>query len=102
MHNKSRIRPQPKRLEDLEYVYTNLKLLVEGKGKDKKKWYADNVDLEDLDSVLEEEFEAHGDLDLVGWDDGNLGVRDSYGGTNCSLDAPRRDHALGSKDEYSF
>jgi hypothetical protein len=56
MHNKSRNRLQPKRVEDLVYVYTNSRLLIEGKEKDEKKWYADNVDSEDSDSAPEEEF----------------------------------------------
>jgi hypothetical protein len=73
VHNKSRNRLQPKRAEDLVYVYTNSRLMAEGKDKDEKKWYADNVDSEDLDSAPEEEFEDHGDLDSDGMDDGNLG-----------------------------
>ena len=76
--------------------------MVEGKEKDKKKWYANNVDLEDSDSKFQEEFEDHGDLDLDGMDDGNLGVRGSYGGTNCSPYSPRWDHVLDPKDEYTF
>jgi hypothetical protein len=35
-------------------------------------------------------------------DDGNLGVRGSYGGTNRSPYALRRDRALDPEDEYSF
>jgi hypothetical protein len=53
--------------------------MAEGKDKDEKKWYADNVDSEDSDSAPEEEFEDHGDLNSDGIDDGNLGVRGSYG-----------------------
>jgi hypothetical protein len=102
VHNKSRNRLQPKRVEDLVYVYTNSRLLAEGKKKDKKKWYADNVDSEDSDSVPEEEFENHGDLDSDGWDDGNLGIRGSYGGMNHSPYIPRRDRALDSEDEFNF
>jgi hypothetical protein len=49
-----------------------------------------------------EEFENHGDLDLDSMDDGNLGVRGSYGGTNRSSYAPRQDRALDPEDEYSF
>jgi hypothetical protein len=79
VHNKSRNRLQPKRVEDLVYVYTNSRLMAEGKDKDEKKWYADNVDSEDSDSAPEEEFEDHGDLNSDGIDDGNLGVRGSYG-----------------------
>ena len=74
VHNKSRSRLQLQRTEDLVYIYTNSWLMVEGKEKDKKKWYANNVDLEDSDSKFQEEFEDHGDLDLDGMDDGNLGV----------------------------
>ena len=37
VHNKSRNKLQPKRAEDLVCVYTNLKLLAEGKKKDEKK-----------------------------------------------------------------
>jgi hypothetical protein len=102
VHNKSRKRLQPKRAEDLEYVYTNLRLLAEGKKKDEKKWYIDIVDIEDSDSLLEEEVEEHGDLDLDGWDNRNLGVRDSYGGTNHSPHAPGRDRARDLEDEYTF
>jgi hypothetical protein len=76
--------------------------MAEGKDKDKKKWYTDNVDSEDLDSVLEEEFEDHGDLDSDGMDDGNLGIRGSYGRTNRSPYSPWRDRALDPKDEYTF
>jgi hypothetical protein len=102
VHNKYRNRLQPKRAEDLVYVYTNSRLMAEGKEKDEKKWYADNVDLEDSDSTLEEEFEDHGDLDSDGMDDGNLRVRGSYRGTNRSPYSPRRDHVLDPEDEYSF
>jgi hypothetical protein len=89
VHNKSRNRLQPKRTKDLVYVYKSSRLLAEGKEKDEKKWYADNVDSEDSDYAPEEEVEEHGDLDSDGWDDGNLGVQDSYGGTNRSPHAPR-------------
>jgi hypothetical protein len=102
VHNKSRNRLQPKRAEDLVYVYTNSQLIAEGKEKDEKKWYANNVDSEDSDSALEEEFEDHGDLDSDGMDDGNLGIRGSYGGTNRSPYSPRRDRAIDPEDEYSF
>jgi hypothetical protein len=74
VHNKSRNRLQLKRIENLVYVYTNSRLMAEGKDKDEKKWYADNVDSEDSDSMPEEEFEDHGDLDSDGMDDGNLGI----------------------------
>jgi hypothetical protein len=96
VHNKSRNRLQPKRAEDLVYVYTNSRLMVEGKEMDKKKWYVDNVDSEDSNSTPEEEFEDHGDLDSDGMDDGNLG------GTNHSPYSPRRDRILDPEDEYSF
>jgi hypothetical protein len=102
VHNKSRNRLQPKRIEDLVYVYTNSRLMAEGKDKDEKKWYADNVDSEDLDFAPEEEFEDHGDLDSDGMDDGNLGVRGSYGGTNRSPYSPWRDRTVDPKDEYTF
>jgi hypothetical protein len=102
VHNKSRNRLQPKRAEDLVYVYTNLRLMAEGKDKDKKKWYADNVDLEDSDSAPGKEFEDHGDLDSDGMDDGSLKVGGSYGGTNRSPYSPRWDRALHPKDEYTF
>jgi hypothetical protein len=102
MYNKSRNRLQPKRAENLVYVYTNSRLMAEGKDKDEKKWYADNVDSEDSDSAPKEEFEDHGDLDSDGMDDGNLGIRGSYGGTNRSPYSPRRDRALDPKDEYTF
>ena len=36
MHNKSRNKLQPKRAENLVYVYTNSRLLVEGKEKDER------------------------------------------------------------------
>ena len=62
------------RIEDLIYVYTNSRLMAEGKDKDKKKWYANNVDSENSNSTPKEEFEDYGDLDLDGMDDGNLGI----------------------------
>jgi hypothetical protein len=93
VYNKFENRLQLKRAKDLVYVYTNSRLLAEEEEKDEKKWYADNVDSEDSDSAPEEEVEEHGDLDSDGWDDGNLGVRDSYGVTNRSPHAPRRDCA---------
>jgi hypothetical protein len=37
VHNKSWYRLQPNMAEDLVYVYTNLRLLAEGKEKDEKK-----------------------------------------------------------------
>ena len=74
MHNKSRNRLQPKKAKDLVCVYTNSRLMAKGKEKDKKRWYANNVDSKDLDSTPKEEFEDHGNLDLDGMDDGNLGI----------------------------
>ena len=102
MHNKSRNKLQPKKAKDLVYVYTNSRLMAEGKEKDEKKWYADNVDSEDSDSVPKKELEDHGDLDLDGMDDGNLGVQRSYGGMNRSPYFPRQDCALDPEDEYTF
>jgi hypothetical protein len=52
--------------------------------------------------VPKEESEDHGDLDLDGMDDSNLGVRGSYGGMNHSPYNPWRDRALDPKDEYTF
>jgi hypothetical protein len=37
VHNKSRNILQPKRAKDLVYVYTNSRLLAEGKENDEKK-----------------------------------------------------------------
>jgi hypothetical protein len=102
VHNKSRNRLQPKKAEDLVYVYTNSRLMAEEKDKDENKWYVDNVDSEDSDSAPEEEFEDHGDLDSDGMDVGNLGVRGSYGGTNRSPYSLRQDCALDLEDEYTF
>ena len=102
VHNKSKNRLQSKRIEDLVNVYTNSRLMAEGKEKDKKKWYADNVDSEDLDSAREEEFKDRGDLDLDGMDDGNLGVRGLYGGMNRSPYTPKWDHTLDPNNEHTF
>ena len=102
VHNKSRNRLQLKRAEDLVYVYTNARLIAEEKDKDKKKWYADNVDSEDLASALEEEFKDHGDLDSDGMDDGNLKIQGSYGRINRSPYSPRQERVLDPEDEYSF
>ena len=60
------------------------------------------MDSKDLDSMPKEEFKDHGDLDLDGMDDGNFGVRDSYGGTNHSPYAPRWDCVLDPEDECKF
>jgi hypothetical protein len=60
------------------------------------------VDLENSDSTPEEEFKDHADLDSDGMDDGNFGVRVSYGGTNRSPYFPRWDYALDLEDEYTF
>jgi hypothetical protein len=51
VYNKSRNRLQLKWTEDLVYIYTNSRLMARGKEKDKKKWYVDNVDLEDSNST---------------------------------------------------
>ena len=48
VHNKVRNRLLPQRANDLVYVYTNSKLLANGKLTDEKRWYAENLDLEDL------------------------------------------------------
>jgi hypothetical protein len=82
IHNKSWNRLQPKRAEDLVYVYTNLKPLAEEK-EDKKKWYIDNVDSKELD-------------------DRNFRVQDLDGETNCSLLASSGDHVWDPEDEYTF
>ena len=76
--------------------------MAEGKDKDKKKWYANNVDSENSNSTPKEEFEDYGDLDLDGMDDGNLGIWGSYGGTNHSPYSLRWDRALDLEDEYTF
>ena len=76
--------------------------MAKEKDKDEKKWYADNVDLKDLDSTLEKEFEDHGDFDSDGMADGNLGVQGSYGRTNRSPNSQRREPTLDPKDIYSF
>jgi Protein of unknown function (DUF 659)/hAT family C-terminal dimerisation region len=47
VHNKIRNRLLPGRANDLVYVYTNSKLLANGKLTDEKRWYAENLDLED-------------------------------------------------------
>jgi hypothetical protein len=44
VYSKSWNSLQSKRVKDLAYLYTNLRLMAEGKEKDKKKWYVDNVD----------------------------------------------------------
>jgi hypothetical protein len=88
--------------EDLVYMYTNLRLMAEGKEKDEKKWYIDNVDIEDLDFALKEDVKVHGDLDLEGWDDGNLGIQNSDGKTNCSLLASSKNLVRNLEDEYTF
>ena len=47
MHNKRRNRLLPQRANDLVYVYTNSRLLANGKLTDEKRWYAENLELED-------------------------------------------------------
>jgi hypothetical protein len=86
----------------LVYVYTNSRLIVEGKEKDEEKWYADNVDAEDSDSAPEEEVKDHCDLDSDGWNDGNLTVRGSDGEMNRSPYTSRGDHVQDPEDEYTF
>ena len=72
-------RLQPKKPEDLVYVYTNLRLMAEGKEKDKKQWYVDYVDLGDSDSIVKKDIKIHGNLDLDGWDDGILRIQNLNG-----------------------
>ena len=47
VHDKKRNRLLPGRADDLVFVYTNSKLLANAKLTDEKRWYAENVDLED-------------------------------------------------------
>ena len=76
VHNKSRNRLQSKRAKNLVYVYTNSRLMAKGKDKDEKKWYGDNVDSEDSDSMPKEEFKDLGHFNLDdGMDDSNLGSK---------------------------
>src|SRR5450759_4943167 len=111
VHNKSRNRLEAKRAEDLVYVYTNSRVMAEGKEKDKKKWYADNVDLEDSDSAPEGGFEDPADFDSDdtddgiddGMDDGNLGVEGSYGGSWEHSPNFRRQEPIPDPEEvYNF
>ena len=98
MDNKSQNILQPKRAEDLIYVYTNSRLLAEEKEKDKKKWNANNMESEDSYFALKEEVKDHGDLDLDGWNDGNYRFRGSYEGTKRSPYAPRKDRIRDPND----
>jgi hypothetical protein len=72
VHNKSQNRLQPKKVEDLVYMYINSRLMEVEKEKYEKKWYVDNVDSENSDFVLKKDIEIHGDADSDSWDDGNL------------------------------
>ena len=47
VHNKRRNRLLPQRANDLVYVYTNSRLLADGKLTDEKRWYAENLEVED-------------------------------------------------------
>jgi hypothetical protein len=102
VHNKSLNRLQPKKVEDLVYVYTNSRLMTERKEKDEKKWSVDNACLEDSNFALEEDVEVYSDPDLDGWDDGNLRVQNSDGKMNCSPFASNQNHVRDLEDEYNF
>jgi hypothetical protein len=75
-------------VNDLVYVYTNSRLMT----MEKEKEYVINADLEDLDFSLEEDNEVHGDPNLDGWDDGNLGVQNLDGKTSRSSFASSKNH----------
>ena len=47
VRDRKRNRLLPKRADDLVFVYTNSRLLVTSKLTDEKRWYAENLDLED-------------------------------------------------------
>ena len=47
VHDRKRNRLLPKRADDLVFVYTNSRLLATSKLTDEKRWYAENLDLED-------------------------------------------------------
>ena len=47
VHDKKQNRLLPKRADDLVFVYTNSRLLATSKLTDEKRWYAENLDLED-------------------------------------------------------
>ena len=47
VHDRKRNRLLPKRADDLVFVYTNSRLLATSKLMDEKRWYAENLDLED-------------------------------------------------------
>jgi hypothetical protein len=102
MHNKSRNRLQLKRIEDLVYVYTNSRLMAEGKEKDEKKWYVDNAnngDFEDSDSAPKEDVEVHGDPNLDG---GDVGVQNLDGEMHCSPLLSNLSGIRDWEDEYNF
>ena len=47
VHDRTRNQLLPKRADDLVFVYTNSRLLATSKLTDEKRWYAENLDLED-------------------------------------------------------
>ena len=47
VHDRKRNRLLPKRANDLVFVYTNSRLLATSKLTDEKRWYVENLDLED-------------------------------------------------------
>ena len=47
VHDRKQNRLLPKRADDLVFVYTNSRLLATSKLTDEKRWYAENLDLED-------------------------------------------------------
>ena len=47
VHDRKRNRLLPKKADDLVFVYTNSRLLATSKLTDEKRWYAENLDLED-------------------------------------------------------
>jgi len=47
VHDRKRNRLLPERANDLVFVYTNSRLLANAKLTDEKKWYVENLDLED-------------------------------------------------------
>ena len=47
VHERKRNRLLPKRADDLVFVYTNSRFLTTSKLTDEKRWYAENLDLED-------------------------------------------------------
>lgn len=49
VHDRKRNRLLPERADDLVFVYTNSKLLANAKLTDEKRWYSENLDVEDRD-----------------------------------------------------